>query len=166
MRARTSTVSPTFGSPTIFVFESTRTPRPAIVHAVDVIVSTGPRHAMSSGGVAKPKASTAVARRPPEFTTETVANMPAARSPIPVTGPFGPSPDHFVGGFVDTVWKRSVSFPPAASTDWIVPASWPARVWNTTTLVAARGGGGNTVGITSGTVTVSYTHLTLPPNRE
>src|SRR5512143_35327 len=49
--ATTSTMSPTLGSPTIFVSESTCTVRPAIVHAVGVIVCTTPRHAKSSGGV-------------------------------------------------------------------------------------------------------------------
>src|SRR5664280_2568022 len=96
-----STMSPTLGSPTIFVSESTCTVRPAIVHAVDVIVCTGPRNAKSSGGGTKPMALTLAASRPPELaTTATVAYIPAARSPMPLTGPLGPTPDQVVSEFV------------------------------------------------------------------
>src|ERR1017187_674224 len=100
--ATTSTISPTWGSPTIFVSESTCTTRPAMGHAVDVLVCTAPRNAKSSGGVTNPMASTLVARRPPEFTTTaTMAYIPVTRSPMPLTGPLGPAPDQVVAEFVE-----------------------------------------------------------------
>src|ERR1035437_3522283 len=159
-RARTSTVSPTFGSPTIFVSALTVTPRPSICHCMAPIDRTAPRNAMRSGGVTVPYASTLVARRPltpPEFTTETVASMPAERSPMPLTDPFGPKPDHFVAAFVEMEWKNIVNFPPATSTPWIVETSWPSRGRKTMTLVAWKGGGGNMVGIASPTGTCATT---------
>src|SRR5665811_128830 len=121
---------------------------------------TAPRNAMRSGGVTVPYASTLVARRPltpPEFTTETVASMPAERSPMPLTDPFGPKPDHFVAAFVEMEWKNIVNFPPATSTPWIVETSWPSRGRKTMTLVAWKGGGGNMVGIASPTGTCATT---------
>src|SRR5450755_4002473 len=79
--------------------------------------------------------------------------MPVERSPIPLTDPFGPKPDHFVAAFVEREWKNIVNFPPATSTPWIVEVSWPSRGRKTMTLVAWNGGGGNMVGRASPTGT-------------